>query len=123
MALAASRGGNCEIDDHGCAEAQPDETAAVALSALNNLNRAVAVVGPDSRMLFSNPLFGELFGGDGRAAELRDDGKTWFNLAVVRLRLVDKAGAIEALQRAAGHPEVRDQAVAELAKLGVKPSS
>ena len=28
-----------------------------------------------------------------RAAELRDDGKTWFNLAVVRLRLFDKAGA------------------------------
>jgi len=58
-----------------------------------------------------------------RSAELRDDGKTWFNLAVVRLRLVDKAGSIEALQRAAGHPEVRDQAVAELAKLGVKPGT
>ena len=72
MALAASRGGNCEIDDHGCAEPQPDDTAAVALSALNNLNRAVAVFGPDSRILFSNPLFGELFGGDGRDAELRD---------------------------------------------------
>jgi tetratricopeptide (TPR) repeat protein len=56
-----------------------------------------------------------------RAAELRDDGKTWFNLAVVRLRLVDKAGAIEALRRAAAHPDVRDQAHAELGKLGVKP--
>jgi tetratricopeptide (TPR) repeat protein len=55
-----------------------------------------------------------------KSAELRDDGKTWFNLAVVRLRLVDKAGSIEALQRAAAHPEVRGQAVAELAKLGVK---
>jgi tetratricopeptide (TPR) repeat protein len=55
-----------------------------------------------------------------RSAELRDDGKTWFNLAVVRLRLVDRAGSIEALQRAAAHPEVRDQAVAELTKLGVK---
>ena len=57
-----------------------------------------------------------------RAAELRDDGKTWFNLAVVRLRLYDKAGAIEALQRAAAHPEVREQAVTELGKLGAKPS-
>ena len=57
-----------------------------------------------------------------RAAELRDDGKTWFNLAVVRLRLYDKAGAIEALQRAAAHPEVREQAVTELGKLGAKAS-
>ena len=57
-----------------------------------------------------------------RATELRDDGKSWFNLAVVRLRLYDKTGAIEALQRAAKHPEVRDQAVAELGKLGVKPA-
>jgi tetratricopeptide (TPR) repeat protein len=57
-----------------------------------------------------------------RAAELKDDGKTWFNLAVVRLRLYDKTGAIDAFQRAAVHPEVREQAVTELGKLGVKPS-
>jgi tetratricopeptide (TPR) repeat protein len=52
-----------------------------------------------------------------RSAELRDDGRTWFNLAVVRLRLYDKPGAIEALERAARHPEVNAQAVAELGKL------
>ena len=56
-----------------------------------------------------------------RATELRDDGKTWFNLAVVRLRLYEKAGAIEAFRRAAAHPDVKDQALAELAKLGAKP--
>jgi tetratricopeptide (TPR) repeat protein len=53
-----------------------------------------------------------------RAAELRDDGKTWFNLAVVRLRLFDKPGAIEALKRAAKHPDVQAQATAELKRLG-----
>jgi tetratricopeptide (TPR) repeat protein len=52
-----------------------------------------------------------------RSAELRDDGRTWFNLAVVRLRLYDKPGAIEALERAAGHPEVGAQAQTELNKL------
>lgn len=52
-----------------------------------------------------------------RSAELRDDGRTWFNLAVVRLRLYDKPGAIEALERAARHPEVQTQAAAELRKL------
>jgi tetratricopeptide (TPR) repeat protein len=52
-----------------------------------------------------------------RSAELRDDGRTWFNLAVVRLRLYDKPGAIEALERAARHPEVNAQAVAELGRL------
>jgi tetratricopeptide (TPR) repeat protein len=52
-----------------------------------------------------------------RSAELRDDGRTWFNLAVVRLRLYDKPGAIQALERAARHPEVQTQAAAELRKL------
>src|SRR5262245_43220854 len=52
-----------------------------------------------------------------RSAELRDDGRTWFNLAVVRLRRSDKPGAIEALERAARHPEVQAQAAAELRRL------
>jgi len=52
-----------------------------------------------------------------RSAELRDDGTTWFNLAVVRLRFHDTPGAIEALERAARHPEVQAQATAELGKL------
>jgi Flp pilus assembly protein TadD len=57
-----------------------------------------------------------------RAAELRDDGKTWFNLAVVRLRIYDRGGAIQALERAAAHPDVRAQASAELQRLGVPGS-
>jgi superkiller protein 3 len=55
-----------------------------------------------------------------RAVQLRDDGKTWFNLAVVRLRLYDKPGAIEAFKRAARHPEVQAQANAELKRLGTQ---
>jgi tetratricopeptide (TPR) repeat protein len=52
-----------------------------------------------------------------RAVTLRDDGKTWFNLGVVRLRLGDPAGAREAFTRAAAHAEVREQATRELDKL------
>jgi Tfp pilus assembly protein PilF len=52
-----------------------------------------------------------------RAAALRDDGKTWFNLGVVRLRLKDAAGARGAFERAAAHAEVREQATRELDKL------
>jgi tetratricopeptide (TPR) repeat protein len=52
-----------------------------------------------------------------RALALRNDGKTWFNLGVVRLRLNEPARAQEAFTRAADHPEVREQALRELAKL------
>jgi tetratricopeptide (TPR) repeat protein len=52
-----------------------------------------------------------------RAVALRDDGKTWFNLGVVRLRLSNLAGAQEAFKRASEHNEVREQAMRELDKL------
>jgi tetratricopeptide (TPR) repeat protein len=52
-----------------------------------------------------------------RAVGLRDDGKTWFNLGVVRLRLDNPSGAQEAFKRAAEHNEVREQAMHELGKL------
>jgi protein O-GlcNAc transferase len=52
-----------------------------------------------------------------RAATLRDEGKTWFNLGVVRLRLNNPATAQEAFKRAAEHAEVREQATRELDKL------
>jgi tetratricopeptide (TPR) repeat protein len=52
-----------------------------------------------------------------RAASLRDDGKTWFNLGVVRLRIDDRAGAEDAFRRARAHGEVREQATRELDKL------
>jgi predicted Zn-dependent protease len=52
-----------------------------------------------------------------KAVALRDDGKTWFNLGVVRLRLSDFTGAQAAFKRAADHPDVREQANRELDKL------
>ena len=52
-----------------------------------------------------------------RAADLRDDGRTWFNLAVVRYRLDDRAGALAAFERAARHADVQEQARREIDKL------
>jgi tetratricopeptide (TPR) repeat protein len=52
-----------------------------------------------------------------KAAALRDDGKVWFNLGVVRVRMHDFQGAQAAFKRAAEHPEVREQANREIEKI------
>ena len=52
-----------------------------------------------------------------KAVALRDDGKVWFNLGVVRVRLNDFLGAQAAFKRAAEHPEVREPANRELDKI------
>ncbi len=56
-----------------------------------------------------------------RAAELKDDGPTWFNLAVVRVRRDNRAGALEAFERAGAHAATRDQATAEIKRLKAAP--
>ena len=60
--LSASR--NTRTIGHG------DDTAAIALCALRNLNHAVAVIDPGGRILFENSTFSELFAGEAWAAEL-----------------------------------------------------
>jgi len=56
-----------------------------------------------------------------RAVALKDDGRTWFNLGVVRLRQSNSKGALEAFAQAAKHPETKDQAAREIERLkGVK---
>jgi tetratricopeptide (TPR) repeat protein len=52
-----------------------------------------------------------------RAATLRDDGRTWFNVGVVRTRLNDLSGALLAYERAAQHGETREAAQKEVAKV------
>jgi diguanylate cyclase (GGDEF)-like protein len=49
-----------------------DPLAALPLSALNNLNRAVAVIGPENFILYKNRAFDELFGGIELPAQLRE---------------------------------------------------
>jgi diguanylate cyclase (GGDEF)-like protein len=55
-----------------------DDTAAIALCALRNLNHAVAVIDPGGRILFENSTFSQLFAGEAWAAELLD----WISAAM-----------------------------------------
>jgi tetratricopeptide (TPR) repeat protein len=52
-----------------------------------------------------------------KAVTLRDDGRNWFNLGVVRARLQNLPGAQQAFERAAQHPDVKKQADAEIARI------
>jgi tetratricopeptide (TPR) repeat protein len=52
-----------------------------------------------------------------RAVTLRDDGATWFNLAVIRARAGNLSGALQAFENAAKHAEVRTQAESEAGRI------
>ena len=52
-----------------------------------------------------------------KALALREDGKTWFNLGVVRVRRNDAKGALEAFEQAARHTDTREQAAKEIEKV------
>ena len=52
-----------------------------------------------------------------RAAALREEGRTWYNLGVVRTRLNDLPGALRAFEKAAQHHDTRDPAQKEIAKV------
>ena len=52
-----------------------------------------------------------------KALAVRDDGKTWFNLGVVRVRRNDLKGALDAFEHAAKHAETKEQAGREIEKV------
>jgi tetratricopeptide (TPR) repeat protein len=52
-----------------------------------------------------------------KSLALRDSGRTWFNLGVVRVRLGNNPAALQAFERAAQHADTKDQAVKEIEKI------
>ena len=56
-----------------------------------------------------------------QAVALRDDGRTWFNLGVVRARLNDSPGALDAFEHAAQHTDTKEQAQKEIARIKGAP--
>jgi diguanylate cyclase (GGDEF)-like protein len=62
---------NCEFQQQESAGSGVDQAGAIPLAALNNLTRPVAVVGPESRILYKNRAFDAVFGGE-MLAQLRN---------------------------------------------------
>ena len=56
-----------------------------------------------------------------KAAALRDAGRTWFNLGVVRVRLGQTQAALDAFAKAAQHEDTREQANKEIEKIKDAP--
>jgi len=52
-----------------------------------------------------------------KSVVLKDDGRNWFNLGVVRVRNKDLPGALQAFERAAKFPDVRKQADTEAGRV------
>ena len=52
-----------------------------------------------------------------RATALRDDGPAWFNLGVVRLRLDNRGGALQAFEHAVTHAATREEATKEIDRI------
>ena len=72
MVSSAPFGEKIEIRGRDPAATLLNESAAIALSALNKLSCALAVIGPDGRILLRNPSFTELFGAEEWPKELND---------------------------------------------------
>ncbi|MDP2356882.1 MAG: EAL domain-containing protein [Beijerinckiaceae bacterium] len=75
MQIATSTTPIC--DDQKSLHREPDlahteHEAALSLTALNSLNRAVAVIGPENGILYKNRAFDELFGGGELSPHLRE---------------------------------------------------
>jgi tetratricopeptide (TPR) repeat protein len=52
-----------------------------------------------------------------RAVALKDDGRNWFNLGVIRVRMKDLPGALTAFEHAAKDPTVKTQANVEASRV------
>jgi len=94
------------------AKAQPH------LTALGQSNTKL----PDVYLAMARAAYdsGDMAGAAGafeKAVALRENGRTWFNLGVVRARLGNRAGALEAFERAAQFPDTKEQAAKEIEKV------
>jgi Tfp pilus assembly protein PilF len=96
-----------------------DEPAALAelgkLAAAGS--REVAVWTTLGRLSYENGEIATAEKSYAKALELKDDGRNWFNLGVVRARLKDFPGALKAFERAAQHPDVKKQADTEAGRI------
>ena len=108
------------------AENGQEPTAMAELEKLTARDSKVPVVWATlGRLSFET---GDLAGAEkyyAKSVALKDDGRNWFNLGVVRVRLKNLPGALQAFDRAAQHPDVKKQADTEAGRVreAMNPSS
>jgi predicted Zn-dependent protease len=96
---------------------QPDRAQPVLQALADKGTKAPDVYTALARMAYEKDDFAAAEQAFVKAVAIRDDGKTWFNLGVVRVRRDDLQGALMAFERAAQHPDTRDQAAKEIEKV------
>jgi tetratricopeptide (TPR) repeat protein len=74
-----------------------------------------------ARMAYDRSDFAAAAAAFEKAATLRDSGRTWFNLGVVRVRLGNNQAAMQAFERAAQYAETKEQAAKEIEKIKAGP--
>jgi tetratricopeptide (TPR) repeat protein len=96
---------------------QPDKARPLLQGLADRGTNASEVYTALARMAYEKDDFAGAEAAFAKAVTVRDDGRTWFNLGVVRVRRTDLKGALEAFERAAQHPETREQAAKEIEKV------
>jgi tetratricopeptide (TPR) repeat protein len=70
-----------------------------------------------ARVAYDRNDFAAAAAGFEKSLTLRDSGRTWFNLGVVRVRLGNTSAALQAFERAAQDADTKEQAAREIDKI------
>lgn len=96
---------------------QPDKARPLLQGLADKGTRIADVYTALARMAYEKDDFAAAEQAFVKAVAIQDDGRTWFNLGVVRVRRDDLQGALQAFERAAQHPGTKDQAAKEIEKV------
>jgi tetratricopeptide (TPR) repeat protein len=96
---------------------QPERALPLLQALVNRGTKAPDVYTTLARLAYEKEDFAGSEAAFVKALAMRDDGKMWFNLGVVRVRRNDLTGALQAFEHAAQHAETKEQAAREIEKV------